>query len=105
MKYLSLLFAAGFALTLISCSQDKGIVGKWKGLEGQNNFAVDTIEFQESGVFFFGATEGTWAETAAGRIEIRFKNVLPNAYDYVVQDNTLTLKDQVGVAGVFERME
>lgn len=93
-------------LTLFSCAPDRGIIGKWKGIEGKNNFAVETIEFQPEGVFFFGQTEGQWEETAAGRIQIRFKNVLPNSYDYVVgEDGTLTLKDQVGVAGVFERIK
>jgi hypothetical protein len=105
MKNISILLFVGLALSVISCSQNQSIIGKWKGIEGKNNFAVDTIEFQEDGVFFFGPTEGEWEETEAARIQIRFKNVLPNTYDYVVEDNTLTLKDQVGIAGVFERTD
>lgn len=102
---LRILFLSSLLLPLLSCSNEHEIVGEWKGIEGKNNFAVETLEFEADGAFYFGTTLGEWEETDPGRIEIRFKNVLPNSYDYIVRDGQLTLKDQVGVAGVFERVK
>ncbi|MEO0454294.1 MAG: hypothetical protein AAFY98_09175 [Verrucomicrobiota bacterium] len=104
MKFSILLSAVVASLFLIiSCAQDAGLVGVWKADPEKNHFAVDTIEFKEDGTFLFGKTEGKWEKVEEGRITWNFKNVLPNKYDYTIVDGVLTLKDQMGIAGVFTR--
>ncbi|MEM6885852.1 MAG: hypothetical protein AAF571_12555 [Verrucomicrobiota bacterium] len=86
-----------------ACSTQDGLIGSWDAVEGKNNFAVKQISFKQDGSFYFDTVQGNWSINEKGQLVITFPDVLPSRYTYTINDTTLILNDQIGVAGEFRR--
>ena len=106
----SILLAVLIALFAIACSSDDPMVGIWEFSSGDGIYFFwesELVEFSKDGTVFSSedGDSGKWSTSGNNQLTVEADNGRVYEYTYQLSGDRLTITDEDGDRGVFQRMK